>query len=362
MSAAGGAGAPAAAVPQPAPILQLPEAVVHRIAAGEVIQRPASALKEMVENSMDAGATRISVTVKEGGLRLLQVSDDGCGITRGDLPLLCVRHATSKLRAYEDLETIATLGFRGEALASISFVAHLSVTTMTRGGQHGWRATYQDGVLLDPPGAKPCAAVPGTVLTVEDLFYNVPARRKAFRAGGAEEGALVLDLLQVSSGGCEQEEEWGATCLGGNGVDEGALSGPWRSVARESVAQLATGFKLHVKHGVVSHEFDVFPLLWVWPTLSLELVMMAHAPGIHQVSTTAAASPRRHHPCISSATPSGQPPVSASPCVARVSPALTCPPARGHRAWTSYGSCTAQTWQAPCCPSAWPRATTQGLS
>ncbi|KAI8475935.1 MAG: hypothetical protein J3K34DRAFT_517092 [Monoraphidium minutum] len=172
------------------PILQLPEAVVHRIAAGEVIQRPASALKEMVENSIDAGASRVAVTLKEGGLRLLQVADDGCGVAAGDLPLLCVRHATSKLRAYEDLETVATLGFRGEALASISFVAHLGVVTMARGDPHGWRASYQDGALLEPPGPRPCAAVPGTVLTVEDLFFNVPARRKAFRAGGAEEGAL----------------------------------------------------------------------------------------------------------------------------------------------------------------------------
>jgi DNA mismatch repair protein MLH1 len=204
---ADGAAPPPAppAPPAPAPILQLPEAVVHRIAAGEVIQRPASALKEMLENSIDAGATRVNVTVKEGGLRLLQVADDGCGVSRGDLPLLCVRHATSKLRAYEDLETISTLGFRGEALASISFVAHLSVTTMTRGAPHGWRASYQDGALLDPPGAKPCAGVPGTVLTVEDLFFNVPARRKAFRAGGAEEGAIILDLLQVGRRGA-----WGA--------------------------------------------------------------------------------------------------------------------------------------------------------
>jgi DNA mismatch repair protein MLH1 len=156
-----------------------------------------SLLTNPLRDSIDAGATRIAVTVKEGGLRLLQVADDGCGVARADLPLLCVRHATSKLRAYEDLEAIATLGFRGEALASISFVAHLSATTMTRGAAHGWRASYQDGALLDPPGAKPCAAVPGTVLTVEDLFFNVPARRKAFRAGGAEEGALVLDLMQV---------------------------------------------------------------------------------------------------------------------------------------------------------------------
>ncbi|GBF99950.1 DNA mismatch repair protein [Raphidocelis subcapitata] len=212
---ASAAAAAPAAPPAPAPIRQLPEAVVHRIAAGEVIQRPASALKEMLENSIDAGASRVSVTVKEGGLRLLQVADDGSGVARSDLPLLCVRHATSKLRAYEDLETIATLGFRGEALASISFVAHLSVTTMTRGAQHAWRASYQDGALLDPPGAKPCAGVPGTVLTVEDLFFNVPTRRKAFRAGGSEEGALILDLLQARVfGGGTRYAVWAAPRVG----------------------------------------------------------------------------------------------------------------------------------------------------
>jgi DNA mismatch repair protein MLH1 len=235
MSSAGAAGgsdggdaapvaAPEAPAP-PAPIRQLPESVVHRIAAGEVIQRPASALKEMLENAIDAGASRVSVTVKEGGLRLLQVADDGCGIARADLPLLCVRHATSKLRAFEDLETIATLGFRGEALASISFVAHLSVTTMPRGGAHAWRASYQDGALQDPPGAKPCAGVPGTVLTVEDLFYNVPTRRKAFRTGGSEEAALILDLMQARLWGfAGGQGAGGGGEWGGGGNASGSVS------------------------------------------------------------------------------------------------------------------------------------------
>ena len=150
----------------PAPILRLEESVVHRIAAGEVIQRPASALKEMIENSIDAGAKHVTVVIKEGGLRLLQIQDDGHGVRYNDLPLLCQRHATSKLRRYEDLETIGTLGFRGEALASISYVAHMSVTTMTEGLQHGYRVQYRDGEIV-PPGPKPTAAVKGTSITVE---------------------------------------------------------------------------------------------------------------------------------------------------------------------------------------------------
>jgi DNA mismatch repair protein MLH1 len=150
----------------PAPILRLDESVVHRIAAGEVIQRPASALKEMIENSIDAGAKHITVVVKEGGLKLLQIQDDGHGVRFEDLPLLCQRHATSKLRHYEDLETIGTLGFRGEALASISYVAHMTVTTMTYGLQHGYRVQYRDGEIV-PPGPKPIAAVKGTSITAE---------------------------------------------------------------------------------------------------------------------------------------------------------------------------------------------------
>jgi DNA mismatch repair protein MLH1 len=213
------AAAAAAATAPPPPrspprIRQLPTETVHRIAAGEVVQRPASALKELLENALDAGATRVSVTARDGGARLLQVQDDGSGVAEEDLPLLARRHATSKLRAFEDLETVATLGFRGEALASISFVAHLTVTTMRRtmagagggsgdgsnGGpaapppQHGLRARYRDGELLDPPGAEPVAAVPGTTITVEDLFYNVPSRRASLRP--AEEHGLLLDVAR----------------------------------------------------------------------------------------------------------------------------------------------------------------------
>eukprot|EP00271_Cylindrocystis_brebissonii_P008873 TRINITY_DN233_c1_g1_i3.p1 TRINITY_DN233_c1_g1~~TRINITY_DN233_c1_g1_i3.p1 ORF type:complete len:709 (+),score=177.20 TRINITY_DN233_c1_g1_i3:641-2767(+) len=176
----------------PPPIRRLDPAVVNRIAAGEVIQRPASALKELLENSLDAHSTQIAVVVKDGGLKLLAITDNGHGIRHADLPLLCERHATSKLQQFEDLESIGTMGFRGEALASMSFVAHLSVTTMPANQAHGYRASYKDGQLEGEP--RPCAAVRGTQINVEDLFYNVPARRKAFKAAG-EEYARILDVI-----------------------------------------------------------------------------------------------------------------------------------------------------------------------
>ncbi|GLI60652.1 hypothetical protein VaNZ11_002852 [Volvox africanus] len=177
----------------PPVIRKLDENVVNKIAAGEVIQRPASALKEMLENSLDAGSTQISVLVKEGGNKLLQIVDNGSGIRKEDLAILCHRHTTSKLREYADLETISTLGFRGEALCSISFVSHMTVTTMARGAQYGYRVTYKDSEM-EAPGPRPVAAVPGTTITVEDLFYNVPTRRKALKSANEEYG-LILDVV-----------------------------------------------------------------------------------------------------------------------------------------------------------------------
>eukprot|EP00898_Chlorokybus_atmophyticus_P001568 jgi/Chlat1/2411/Chrsp17S02666 len=178
---------------EPPQIRRLDEAVVNRIAAGEVIIRPCNAVKEMLENSLDAGSTAISIVVKDGGLKLLQIQDNGHGIRKDDMPILCERHTTSKLRGFEDLRCIGTLGFRGEALSSISYVAHLSVTTMTTNSPYAWRALYKDGKLVEP-GARPCAGVNGTLITVEDLFYNVITRRSALKSP-SEEYNLILDTV-----------------------------------------------------------------------------------------------------------------------------------------------------------------------
>ncbi|XP_024542568.1 LOW QUALITY PROTEIN: DNA mismatch repair protein MLH1 [Selaginella moellendorffii] len=180
----------------PPRIRKLEESVVNRIAAGEVIQRPASALKELLENSLDAGATVVSVIVKDGGLKLIQITDNGHGIRYEDLPILCERHTTSKITAFEDLQRVSTLGFRGEALASMTFVAHLTVTTMTEGQTHGYRASYKDGAMEGDP--RPCAAVKGTQIMVENLFYNVTARRKSFK-NPSDEYARVVDVISKYS-------------------------------------------------------------------------------------------------------------------------------------------------------------------
>ncbi|KAL5399354.1 hypothetical protein PMIN06_004875 [Paraphaeosphaeria minitans] len=188
-------------LPLPAPrrIKALAQDVVNKIAAGEIIVAPEHALKELIENAVDAGSTSLEVVIKEGGLKLLQITDNGHGIDKEDLSILCERFTTSKLKAFEDLSSIGTYGFRGEALASISHIAHLSVTTRTKESSCAWRAQYSDGKLVSPkPGQsaepKPIAGRGGTQITVEDLFYNVPSRRRAFRSA-SEEYAKILDMV-----------------------------------------------------------------------------------------------------------------------------------------------------------------------
>src|SRR5688572_10863690 len=161
----------------------LPDHVANQIAAGEVVERPASVAKELVENSIDAGATRITIEIEAGGRRLLKVSDDGEGMVRDDAILAFERHATSKIRVTEDLAAIGTLGFRGEALASIASVAKIELTTSTEGASAGTRVSIDGGRMRD---VKDAAHPRGTTIAVRDLFFNVPARRKFLRSEATE--------------------------------------------------------------------------------------------------------------------------------------------------------------------------------
>ena len=161
----------------------LADHVANQIAAGEVVERPASVAKELVENSIDAGATRITIEIEAGGRRLLKVSDDGEGMVRDDAVLAFERHATSKIRETDDLAAIATLGFRGEALASIASVARIELTTFTEGAKAATRVTIDGGRMRE---VKDAAHPRGTTIIVRDLFFNIPARRKFLRSEATE--------------------------------------------------------------------------------------------------------------------------------------------------------------------------------
>ncbi|MFO1309589.1 MAG: DNA mismatch repair endonuclease MutL [Burkholderiales bacterium] len=164
-------------------IRPLPDLLINQIAAGEVVERPAAALKELVENSLDAGATRIDVDLAGGGIKRIRVVDDGAGIDREDLTLAVARHATSKIGSPADLEAIATLGFRGEALASIAAVSRLALTSRASGRPHAWRIEVEGGTIAP---IAPAALAAGTSITVEELYFNTPARRKFLRTDATE--------------------------------------------------------------------------------------------------------------------------------------------------------------------------------
>ena len=173
-------------------IAELPPAVASQIAAGEVVERPAAALKELLENSLDAGAGEIQASIEEGGARLIAVRDNGEGIARDDLPLALARHATSKLRRAEDLREVATMGFRGEALASIAAVSELTISSRRRVDDHGWR--FRGG--MDSP--QPAAIPPGTEVAVRDLFAEVPARRRFLRSASTEWAHCHSAFLRIA--------------------------------------------------------------------------------------------------------------------------------------------------------------------
>jgi len=166
-------------------IRALPDHLINQIAAGEVVERPAAALKELLENSLDAGAHAVDVDLAAGGVKLIRVADDGAGIEREDLALAVARHATSKIAHPSDLEAISTLGFRGEALASIAAVSRLSLTSRSRNAGHAWRIEVDGGEVGVP---QPAALAAGTTVTVQELYFNTPARRKFLRTDATEYG------------------------------------------------------------------------------------------------------------------------------------------------------------------------------
>jgi DNA mismatch repair protein MutL len=178
-------------------IHRLPPELANQIAAGEVVERPASVVKELIENAVDAGATRLTITIDFGGKKLIVVEDDGEGMTRADAELALERHATSKIKSAADLAAIRTLGFRGEALPSIASVSRFRVRTRARGALGGTEIRVEAGILAS---IHEVGAPEGTLIEVADLFFNLPARRKFLKADTAESAQVSRLVTQLALG------------------------------------------------------------------------------------------------------------------------------------------------------------------
>ncbi len=163
----------------------LPDQLISQIAAGEVVERPASALKELLENSLDAGSTDIQVSLLQGGIKQMRVADNGAGVAKEDLALALMRHATSKIASLEDLESVASLGFRGEALASIASISRMQLLSRQAESKHGWRIASEGSEVSV---IEPAALDAGTIIEVMDLYFNTPARRKFLKTEATEFG------------------------------------------------------------------------------------------------------------------------------------------------------------------------------
>ena len=176
-------------------IVLLDDLTINKIAAGEVIERPASVIKEMVENSIDAGATNISVEIKNGGISYIRITDNGKGIPEDDMEIAFERHATSKIRSAEDLSTVMSMGFRGEALASIAAIAKVEMVSKTANQENGYKVVVEGGKILEKTEA---GSAIGTSITVTNLFYNTPVRYKFLKKDYTEAGYIEDVITRIA--------------------------------------------------------------------------------------------------------------------------------------------------------------------